>query len=149
LANGTRKPISEVKVGDQVLATDPETGESGPREVLAILPHVDRLLTLRNSSGEIVTTEDHKYWNATGHEWQESQHLDEGDELYTADGDHVTVEGLDCSTVHTDAAYDLTIDDLHTFYVAAGDEDVLVHNCGQVHHVLSAKVSRALSDPRP
>ncbi len=28
-ADGTRKPISEVRVGDKVLATDPETGETG------------------------------------------------------------------------------------------------------------------------
>jgi hypothetical protein len=40
----------------------------------------------------------------------------------------VLVEGLDWTTVHTDDAYDLTIDDLHTFYVAAGDENVLVHH---------------------
>ena len=61
-------------------------------------------------------------------EWQESQDLDEGDRLLSPDGDIVTVEGLDWSTDHTDDAYDLTIDDLHTFYVAAGDESVLVHN---------------------
>jgi intein/homing endonuclease len=130
LANGTRVPISEVKEGDYVYATDPETGESGPREVLATLPHTDQLLILRTSSGEIVTTEDHRYWNATDQEWQESQDLDAGDRLLTVDGDVVTVEGLDWSTVHTDAAYDLDIADVDTFYVGAGDEAVLVHNCG-------------------
>ena len=48
------------------LATDPETGESGAREVVATLPYTDQLLTLRTSSGVIVTTEDHRSWNATG-----------------------------------------------------------------------------------
>jgi len=130
LANGERRAIADVEVGDEVLATDPETGETGPREVLATLPHTDQLLTLHTSSGEIVTTEDHKYWNQTDREWQESQQLDSVDQLLTADGDIVTVEGLDWSTVHTAAAYDLTVADLHTFYVAAGDDEVLVHNCG-------------------
>jgi hypothetical protein len=88
------------------------------------------LLTLRTSSGEIITTEDDNYWNQTDQQWQESQDLDPDDRLLTGDGDEVTVEGLDWSTVHTAAAYDLTIDDLHTFYVAAGDDPVLVHNCG-------------------
>jgi hypothetical protein len=129
LANGTRKPISEIEVGEYVYATDPETGETGPREVIATLPHTDQLLTLRTSSGEIVTTEDHKYWNASDEEWQESQDLDEGDRLLTADGDQVTVEGLDWTTVHTAPAYDLDVADLDSFYVAAGDDEVLVHNC--------------------
>ncbi|MEI2697685.1 MAG: polymorphic toxin-type HINT domain-containing protein [Microthrixaceae bacterium] len=129
MANGTTKPISEVVAGEYVYATDPETGESGPREVTATLPHTDQLLTLRLSSGDVVTTEDHKYWNETDEEWQDSQQLDDGDRLRSADGYEVTVEGLDWSTVHTAGAYDLTIDDLHTFYVGAGHENVLVHNC--------------------
>jgi hypothetical protein len=146
MANGTRKPISEVKEGDYVYATDPQSGESGPREVIATLPHTDQLLTLRTSSGDVVTTEDHKYWNATDREWQESQYLDEGDQLLTADGDEVTVEGLDWTTVHTAPAYDLTIDDVHTFYVAAGDESVLVHNCIRWSSPEVGRASRALDE---
>ncbi len=128
LANGERRPISEIREGDMVLATDPETGETGAREVIATLPHTDQLLTLRLSSGDVVTTEDHRYWNDTDQAWQESQDLDEGDRLLTADGDIVTVEGLDWSSVHTDDAYDLDVADLDSFYVGAGDESVLVHN---------------------
>lgn len=130
MANGERKAISEVEVGDFVVATDPETGETGPRQVIATLPHTDQLLALRTRSGEVVTTEDHRYWNESDGEWQESQDLDAGDLLLTPDGDEVRVEGLDWSTVHTAPAYDLTVAGLHTFYVAAGDENVLVHNSG-------------------
>jgi hypothetical protein len=129
LANGTTRPISEIREGDMVLATDPETGETGGREVTGTLPHTDQLLTLRLSSGDVVTTEDHKYWNVTDQAWQESQDLDHGDRLLTADGDHVTVEGLDWTTLHTDAAYDLSVAEFHSYYVGAGDESVLVHNC--------------------
>ena len=57
MANGTRVPTSEVKEGDYVYATDPETAESGPREVIATLPHTDQLLTLWLSSGDVVRTE--------------------------------------------------------------------------------------------
>ncbi len=142
MANGTTKAIADVQVGDEVLATDPETGETGAREVIATLPHTDQLLTLKTSSGEVVTTEDHKYWNATDQAWQESQDLDEGDQLLSADGDIVTVEGLDWATVHTDAAYDLTIADLHTFYVGAGVDEVLVHNCGE----LTGSIGRLADD---
>jgi hypothetical protein len=41
------------------------------------------------------------------------------------------VVGLDWTTGHTADAYDLTIDDLHTFHVVVGDNDALVHNCGK------------------
>ena len=48
------------------LATDPETGESRAREVVATLPHTDQLLTLRTSSGVIVTIEDHPLLESGG-----------------------------------------------------------------------------------
>lgn len=134
MADGSRRPIASVRVGDLVYATDPETGESGARQVIATLPHIDELLTLNLSSGDVVTTEDHRYWNVTDRQWQQSQELDEGDRLRSADGSVVTVEGLDWATVHTSRAYDLTIDDLHTFYVSAGAEDVLVHNQNSCFH---------------
>ncbi len=73
------------------------------------------------SAGEIVTTEDHRYWNDTDHEWQASQDLDQGDQLLTATGDHVAVVGLDSSTLHTAAAYDLDVAGIDSFYVGAGE----------------------------
>jgi hypothetical protein len=36
LANGETKPIADVQVGDQVLAADPETRETGAREVVPV-----------------------------------------------------------------------------------------------------------------
>jgi hypothetical protein len=136
MSNGTARRIADVKVGDRVLATDPTTGETGGRTVLATLPHIDELLTLETSAGDVITTEDHKYWNATDQQWQQSQHLDTGDKLLTAGGEEVTVRGLDWSTVQKDAAYDLTVADLHTYYVAVGGAAVLVHNsgCDDVSH---------------
>lgn len=40
----------------------------------------------------------------------------------------LTVAGLDKATAGEGWAYNLTVDDLHTYYV--GDEEVLVHNTG-------------------
>jgi len=37
LADGTTKPIEDVEIGDQLLATDPVTGETGPREVVVTI----------------------------------------------------------------------------------------------------------------
>lgn len=129
MADGSTRLIEEVEEGDRIRATSPETGETQIRAVVAVLPHTDQLLALRTSAGEVITTEDHEFWNVTDRRWDESQYLSPGDRLLTADGDVVTVEGLDWSTVRNDVAYDLTVEDVHTFYVGVGDESVLVHNC--------------------
>lgn len=129
MADGTTKPISKVEVGDEVRATDPETGEDGARKVTRLWVHQDELLTLQLEDGaHVTTTEDHPFWNATDQQWQRADQLDEGDRLLTADGETSTVEGVDPDTAHQGTAFNLTVDDIHTYYVEVGDEQVLVHN---------------------
>ena len=66
MADGTSKPIGQIKVGDYVLATDPETGEQGARQVTHVWVHDDNLLNLVLRNGQTVaTTEDHPFWNET------------------------------------------------------------------------------------
>jgi len=129
LATGAYRAISEIEVGDYVVATDPERGITGPREVTAVWPHEDMLVDASVGLGTITTTEDHHFWNATDHAWQETQNIDVGDQLLSPDGTSVAFGGLDWATSKWSTAYDLTVDDIHTYYVASGDADVLVHNC--------------------
>ncbi|HEX6235791.1 MAG TPA: DNRLRE domain-containing protein [Acidimicrobiales bacterium] len=130
MADGSTKPIEDVEVGDRVVATDPETGESGSRRVTHVWVHDDTVVDLEVDGEVVTTTEDHQFWNDTDGEWQASEDLDPDDRLLTADGDTITVDGLDWSTAETTAAYNLTVDDLHTYYIAVGDESALVHNDG-------------------
>ena len=74
------------------------------------------------------TTEDHEFWNVTDQAWQQTQHIDPGDYLLTADGQVVEAGNLLWDTAHHAPAFDLTINGIHTYHVTAGDEDVLVHN---------------------
>jgi intein/homing endonuclease len=114
-----------------VKATDPETGRSGIRSVTAVWHHLDSVLELAFVNGATVTTtEDHPYWNATDHQWQQAEHLDPGDRLLAADGSELRVAGLRVATIRDAEAYSLSIDDIHPYYVAAGTTPVLVHNCG-------------------
>ena len=76
----------------------------------------------------VTTTEDHEFWNVTDNAWQETQHIDAGDLLLTADGATVEAGTLLWETAHVAPAFDLTIDEIHTYHVTAGDEHVLVHN---------------------
>ncbi|MFI7026035.1 polymorphic toxin-type HINT domain-containing protein [Micromonospora sp. NPDC049900] len=130
MADGSTKPIRNIKVGDMVLATDPETGEDGPREVTHVWVHEDQLVDLKVEGGSLATTHDHPFWNETDREWQDSQDLDRGDHLRTASGETIAVVGLDLSTTAPGQAYNLTVAGIHTYYVLAGTTPVLVHNDG-------------------
>ncbi|HZD22403.1 MAG TPA: polymorphic toxin-type HINT domain-containing protein [Acidimicrobiia bacterium] len=111
-----------------VLAEDPETGERGRRAVTRLWVQNDTLIDLHVDGDVVTTTEDHPLWNATDRQWQPADALDEGDLLVTADGDHIEVDGLNLGSTRTMTAYDLTVDDVHTYFVAVGEDQVLVHN---------------------
>jgi YD repeat-containing protein len=132
MADGTTVPISDIRPGDLVQATDPATGEHGPREVTDTWVHEDKLVDLHLDGGLLVsTTEDHPFWNHTDQRWQPAATLDPDDQLVTSTGDTVTVNGFDPTSARLDAAYNLTIDGIHSYYVVAGANEVLVHNnCG-------------------
>jgi RHS repeat-associated protein len=127
MADGSHKPIKDVKVGDQVLAVDPDTGERAPREVTALIVHQDTVLDLVLQDGSrVTTTEDHPFWNVTDGAWERADQLDPGDALLTADGRTARVVGLDPTSARTATAHNLTVAVSHTYYV--GDVPVAVHN---------------------
>ena len=131
MADGTTKPIKDIRVGDQVQATDPETGETRSRTVAAVWHHPDTVLELKtDNSATVTTTEDHPFWNATDHEWQQAQRLEPGDELRTPNAQPLHVIGFDRTTTYATTTYNLTARDTHTYYVVAGETSVLVHNGG-------------------
>ena len=135
MADGTRKQIGDVKVGDRVRTTDPKTGETVVRPVTAV--HVNRDtdladLTVRDADGDestTHTTQHHRFWSDTRNTWVDAEDLSGGERLHNVDGSLVTVAGV-VSFDGVQTMYDLTIDGVHTYYVEAGDQQVLVHNCG-------------------
>jgi hypothetical protein len=128
MADGSRKPISEVRAGDRVIAEDPETGERGPRTVTHAWVHGDTLYDFKVADDRVVTTEDHPFWNRTAKKWQRADGIPPGDEVETASHGPAAVRGIEFRSGHFDAAYNLTVDDLHTYYVFAGNASILVHN---------------------
>ncbi|SMD20153.1 RHS repeat-associated core domain-containing protein [Kibdelosporangium aridum] len=129
MADGTTKPISEVKLGDKVLAADPETGAKGVKTVTGLSRHQDSVLDLvTEDGGTVTTTADHPFWNASDGQWQRADQLDAGDSLVTAAGDHVAFRELKPETRRSTAAYNLSVLDLESYYVLVGDDPILVHN---------------------
>jgi RHS repeat-associated protein len=128
MADGATKKLEEVQVGDEVVASDPETGEQGPRTVTHVWVHKDDLIDLEVGGALLTTTEDHPFWNQTDRQWQRADELDRGDLTFVTDGKVRAVGGLEPLSRYVDLAYNLTVDGIHTYYVLAGNTPVLVHN---------------------
>ncbi|MCX4819014.1 polymorphic toxin-type HINT domain-containing protein [Streptomyces sp. NBC_01142] len=134
MADGSTKNIEEVELGDKVLATDPKTGETGEREVTAtIVTDDDKYftdLTISTPVGteHLTATYEHPFWAVSEQDWIEAGDLKPGMTLRTDDGRTVKVTATRQFQDHA-RTYNLTIADLHTYYVLAGATPVLVHNC--------------------
>ncbi|MCC2319268.1 polymorphic toxin-type HINT domain-containing protein [Cellulomonas chengniuliangii] len=128
MGDGSTRPISQVAVGDEVTATDPETGEQAAKKVLQLFVHIDDLVDLEVDGEVIETTEDHPFWNATDQAFQRADELDAGDRLVAADGQLVTVLTMRPIEDGLTLAFNLAVDDIHTYHVLAGETSVLVHN---------------------
>ncbi|WP_370130910.1 LamG-like jellyroll fold domain-containing protein [Streptacidiphilus sp. EB103A] len=80
------------------------------------------------TGGTLHTTFHHPFYDETQSSFVEAEHLHPGDLLQTPTG---TAQVTDVHLFHANTTtYDLTIGDLHTYYVLAGTTPVLVHNCG-------------------
>ena len=127
MADGTHKPIRDVRPGDYVHATDPVSGVNGSRRVIDTFVHPDTLVDLRLASGDrITTTADHPFWSSTDRTFQDAKDLAPGEKVLTANGTELAVGGLDTRAIREGAAYNLAVLGLHTYHV--GEPEILVHN---------------------
>ncbi|WUO26534.1 polymorphic toxin-type HINT domain-containing protein [Streptomyces sp. NBC_00287] len=137
MADGETKDIEDIEVGDEVLATDPETGEAGPRKVTHLIVTEDdkhfNELSIATEDGieKLTATHEHPFWSPSEDNWVPARQLEPGMTLRTDEGDTVIVTGNRAFSRHA-RTYNLTVDDLHTYYVLAGETPVLVHNSGGV-----------------
>ncbi|MGW3290654.1 polymorphic toxin-type HINT domain-containing protein [Streptomyces sp. NPDC001002] len=135
MADGRTKDIEDIKVGDTVQATDPKTGETGPRKVTRLIrtdgdKYFNELsIATENGIEKLTATHEHPFWSPSERDWITAGDLKPGMTLRTDEGDTVIVTGNRGFAQHA-RTYNLTVDDLHTYYVLAGETPVLVHNSG-------------------
>ncbi|MDJ0347642.1 polymorphic toxin-type HINT domain-containing protein [Streptomyces sp. H10-C2] len=135
LADGSVKPIEKLQIGDEVASTDPETSRSGARKVDATIVATDDTdFTTITVNGEerqstLTATDHHPIWSPSAHAWIDATDLRAGMDLLSATGEPLRIVSV--QHLHRlQAAYNLTVRDLHTYYVLAGNTPVLVHNDG-------------------
>ncbi|MFP3967579.1 polymorphic toxin-type HINT domain-containing protein [Actinomadura fulvescens] len=139
MADGTQKAIDKLKVGDKVLATNPETGKTAPQTVLSTFASagVKNLVALTidldggrgHKTGTLTATDNHPFWLPDQKQWTEAGKLKPGMWLRTSAGTHVQITGRKTRTGYQ-RVHNLSVDVDHTYYVAAAATPVLVHNCG-------------------
>lgn len=138
LADGSTKAIKDLKPGDKVLATDPETGKTEPKTVDATIKGqgakqlVKVTIDVDGAKGtktsEVTATDGHPFWVPELREWIDATDLKAGQWLQTGAGTRVQVTALERWTAASTSVHNLTVGDFHTYYVLAGSTPVLVHN---------------------
>ncbi|WP_346429531.1 DNRLRE domain-containing protein [Streptomyces sp. WAC 06738] len=134
LADGRTKRIEDIEIGDRVVVTDPDTGETTTRTVKRLITtHDDKkfvrltFTTEDGQTGQLTATTTHPFWAEYAGEWIDAGDLLPGTTIRTATGDTTTVQAADHYTKRQ-TTHDLTIRDIHTYYALAGEMPVLVHN---------------------
>lgn len=154
MANGSTKPIKDIAPGDRVAAKDPVTGTAAGKVVSRLHINADRDLTdvtVRDAktgkSTVLKTTQHHPFWDATDRRWVDAAKLTPGHRLLSHDDKRLEGDGTGAGAggggpgsritvvkvvnFHGNKTMrDLTVADIHTYYVIAGNTPVLVHNCG-------------------
>ncbi|WP_137990577.1 RNase A-like domain-containing protein [Streptomyces vilmorinianum] len=139
MADGSHRPIQDVRAGDQVLATEAggDVELTQPRPVLSV-PFTSALtdktfvrLTVAADGGaesSVTSTEGHRYWLPERQSWVPAGTLRAGHRLRTPEGEEITVTATNRYAGHQDT-YDLDVSGIDSYYVQVGTENVLVHNC--------------------
>ncbi|MEU8656046.1 polymorphic toxin-type HINT domain-containing protein [Actinoplanes philippinensis] len=135
LADGSSRAIADIRVGDRVLAADPERGVTAPEPVTALITGtgdkdlVDVSIATGDGTHTVTATAEHPFWVDGEQRWADAGELSGGQWLRTGAGTRVQVTAVERWTGHR-TVHNLTVADLHTYHVLAGETPVLVHNAG-------------------
>jgi len=154
LIPGGSKPIEQFKPGDWILSAPDDDPEAPPeaKHVEEVFTNHLAVLNLHVGGQIIQTTPGHPFY-VKGLGWTAAAALEVGNLLRSHDGRWIPVEDL-CDSGEEVAVYNLRVADHHTYFVGTPDWgfSVWTHNLdcdgllGQLHHVISAKIARALGD---
>ena len=119
--------IENIKAGDKVISTDPETFETAEKTVLETYIREDsKLIHLMINGEEIITTETHPFY-VKNRGFVNAGELAIGDELLDSNCNVLLVENHSVElTDEPTKVYNFQVEDFHTYHV--GENGVWVHN---------------------
>ncbi|ROQ96209.1 RHS repeat-associated protein [Streptomyces sp. 2132.2] len=137
MADGSAKPIEDVRLEDKVLATEAETGATAGESVAALIigegqkKLVEITIDTDGAKGEatehLTATDGHPFWVPSMGKWLNATDLSAGQWLRTSSGSWVQVTEVKRWTEQK-KVHNLTVASKHTYYVLAGSSPILVHN---------------------
>ncbi|MET9624992.1 ricin-type beta-trefoil lectin domain protein, partial [Streptomyces sp. NPDC006464] len=145
MADGTTKPIEKVKPGDKVKVTDAKTGETRTETVTATikgqgLKHLVKVTIDTDGkkgtrTAQVTATEGHPFWVPELGKWIDATDLKSGQWLQPTTGARVQIASIERWTTQDAVVHNLTVGNVHTYYVMAENTPILVHNsCGDATH---------------
>ncbi|GLI42076.1 type IV secretion protein Rhs [Glycomyces algeriensis] len=141
MADGTVKPIEEVKAGEEVLAQDVTTGEvvtAVVSDTMTTPEQLRNLVTIEvdtdgdgKGDAQITATAGHAFWeielSGSQESWSHASDLQVGSWLKSIDGTWVEIIKTSHFAVDVDT-FNLSVKGLHTYFITANDDSILVHN---------------------
>ncbi|MBT2480362.1 RHS repeat-associated core domain-containing protein [Streptomyces sp. ISL-94] len=138
MADGSSKPIEDVAIGDEVVATNAESGATTAQPVVAqiigegqknlVEITIDTDGAAGDASEKLTATDGHPFWAPSLDRWLKATDLTAGQWLQTSSGTWVQVTEVQRWTQQKKVR-NLTVASEHTYYVLAGAAPILVHNC--------------------
>lgn len=137
MVGGQYRPISEIQIGDYVVATDPATGETRAEPVLDVIVgfgarHMVDVALNNGSSSPISATSNHPFW-IPKKGWTPAEDIKPGDLVVSHNGvESLVLDVTDRGLLPEQAVFNLNIGNLHTFTVADDSGiEAIVHNCSK------------------
>jgi len=118
--------IEKISVGDLVISTNPETGETAEKQVLrTFINKAKEFIYLKVNGEEIITTPAHPFYVAKLG-WVEAANLKVGNHLNILNEKNTSIDEVRFEVLNTINIYNFEVEDFHTYRV--GKEGILVHN---------------------
>ncbi|MFC7443073.1 polymorphic toxin-type HINT domain-containing protein, partial [Laceyella putida] len=123
-----KKDIQTIRLGDKVLAKDPNTGKQAFKTVQLLFKRtVKELYEIKIGKEKLQTTGEHPFW-VKDKGWVVAKDLKPGDFFQTASGTYIAIDQI--QRVKKNAVvYNFTVEDFHTYYVS--DLQIFTHNTGK------------------
>ncbi len=139
MADGSKKPIEQVKKDDWVLSRDAKTGKTAAKRVVRLLPHqAPATLVLHFKNGErIETTKPHPFY-VQGRGFVPAGEMGIGTSIVTRAGPPVQLTNVELKDRPV-AVYNFEVEDFHTYFV--GHDALWVHNACKIEPYIESDFS--------